>query len=371
MWRDHLRNMRTRPSCQVSRTLAFLHRSGRALAASQPTARCNSVIHGSIGMATKDALLGPIYRLAFRNPLTAPIVFGSLFFLLRHFAVNLLGLACAVLALTPAALHFIRRASARPIYSWKDEIVLITGGSHGVGDHLVNELATKYRPRHIVVLDIKPTQCSNKLVCFFHCDVSKPAEVEHAAKTIINEIGHPTILVNNAGIVHVSQIVANDASRTKRIFQVNVLGCMWILKAFLPGMIERNHGCIVTMASVIGHSGVAHGTAVISVHESLRQELVNTNIKAICVHPGLIETGMFTGVSHQWKWLTPALKTEQVVHAVIAAIRGGQNQDIYLPLYTHAVPLLRFLPIELADWVREWTGANQDLRSFEHSVSSL
>ncbi|KAJ3190454.1 hypothetical protein HDU85_000752 [Gaertneriomyces sp. JEL0708] len=139
------------------------------------------------------------------------------------------------------------------------------------------------------------------------------------------------------------------------------------------------------MASVIGHSGVAHGSkcymspipllyelmlisqgaycaskaAVISVHESLRQELVNTNnnrfsnIKAICVHPGLIETGMFTGVSHQRKWLTPALKTEEVAHAVIAAIREGQNQDIYLPLYTHAVPLLRFLPIELADWVRE------------------
>ncbi len=79
---------------------------------------------------------------------------------------------------------------------------------------------------------------------------------------------------------------------------------------------------------------------------------------------------MFTGVSHKHPFLTPPLKTEQVVSAIIKVLESGRSQVVGLPLY---VPLLAAilpnLPQEIAHVVRNLTGANEDMKTFKGSLS--
>ena len=71
-----------------------------------------------------------------------------------------------------------------------------------------------------------------------------------------------------------------------------------------------------------------------------------------CVYPGLIETGMFTGVKHRFPWITPSLKTEYVAKKIADAIHRNYSQDIKMPFYVNFVGILRLLPIPLADLIR-------------------
>ena len=79
---------------------------------------------------------------------------------------------------------------------------------------------------------------------------------------------------------------------------------------------------------------------------------------------------MFTGVSHKYPFLTPPLKTEQVVSAVIRALESGRSQVISLPLYVNLLQsIFPILPQEIANLVRKLTGANEDMKTFKGSLS--
>lgn len=87
------------------------------------------------------------------------------------------------------------------------------------------------------------------------------------------------------------------------------------------------------------------------------------------MYPGLIDTGMFTGVSHSNDWLTPKLSPQDVSLKMLQILEKKENQDVHLPFYSRFVPYLRLLPLEVNDLVHELLGANKDLAGFKHSVS--
>ncbi|KAG6903405.1 hypothetical protein C0995_005428 [Termitomyces sp. Mi166 len=146
-------------------------------------------------------------------------------------------------------------------FDWGEQIVVITGGSSGVGELLANTLAV--RNVTVVVLDIKPIVTENRStfssfwkssslissstdnITYYKCDVSKWEEVETVSKRVIQEIGEPTILVNNAGVVQGKLILDLTAADIQQTFSVNALAHFWTLKAFLPTMIKNKTGHIV------------------------------------------------------------------------------------------------------------------------------
>ncbi|TFY59158.1 hypothetical protein EVJ58_g5948, partial [Rhodofomes roseus] len=161
---------------------------------------------------------------------------------------------------------------------WGEQIILITGGSSGIGELIANTCAV--RNVTVIVLDVNPIVTENYNINYYKCDVSKWEEVEAVSKQIIEEIGHPTILINNAGVVQGKLLVDLTPEDVQQTFSVNTLAHFWTLKAFLPGLIERKKGHIITMSSVAGMVGMARMTdynaskaALISLHESLRYEL--------------------------------------------------------------------------------------------------
>jgi len=125
--------------------------------------------------------------------------------------------------------------------NWGEQIVLITGGSSGIGSLLANTLAIRHVT--VIVLDVIPIETENYNITFYKCDVSNWEEVERVAEQIKEEIGHPTIIVNNAGVVQdgklITQLTNEDVNQT---LSVNVIGQFNVLRAFLPAIVKSQRG---------------------------------------------------------------------------------------------------------------------------------
>lgn len=213
---------------------------------------------------------------------------------------------------------------------------------------------------------------------FYRCDVSKPDAVNSISRRVIEDVGHPSILVNNAGIVYGKSILDSKHEEFDKTIAVNLNAHYYLIKAFLPGLLTKNSGHIVNIASVLGIAGVAMSSSycaskfgVVGLSDALRQELHGTNVHSSCIYPGLISSGMFIGVSHRFPWLTPPLSVETVANTIVRVLQEGKSQDIKLPLYANLIGILRLLPVELADTVRRFVGANDDMKKYQHSVSRL
>lgn len=111
-------------------------------------------------------------------------------------------------------------------------------------------------------------------------DVSNPNDIALSAKTARKVFGDVSILINNAGIVSGKKILEASNAMIKKTFEVNTIALFYTTKEFLPSMLDRNKGQIVTIASVggaVGSPGLidygASKAAAIAFDESLRQEL--------------------------------------------------------------------------------------------------
>jgi len=260
---------------------------------------------------------------------------------------------------------------------WGEQIVLITGGASGVGELLANTLAV--RNVTVVVLDIKPIVTENYNITYYQCDVTKWEEVEAVAKKVIEEIGHPTVLINNAGVVQGKLLLDLSPEDVRQTFGVNAFAHFWTLKAFLPEMIRNKSGHIVSVASVAGLVGIAQMTdynaskaAIISLHESLRYELDKRydapQIRTSLVVPGHILTPLFSTIHLPSGWFFrfcfPSLEPVAVVKAIITVLDEQHSRTVYLPFYANFTPLLSLLPSYLRDLAQWITGADYAMDGF-------
>ena len=116
----------------------------------------------------------------------------------------------------------------------------------------------------------------------------------------IEQFGHIDVLVNNAGIGRLKPFFKESAEYINQIIDVNLRGAMLMTHAVLPGMLERHHGTIISVASVAGHiainplySGTKFGLRGFSL--SLHRELSHRGIAVSLVSPGFINTNMNKG----------------------------------------------------------------------------
>ena len=136
----------------------------------------------------------------------------------------------------------------------------------------------------------------------YRVDVSKRERVYEAARQMKKDVGKDvTVLVNNAGIVAGKPFLEGDDAYSLKTMEVNIISHFWTIKAFLPKMVEANHGHIITIASTAGLVGVdgladycCSKSAAISFHEGIRTEvrrLQRPGIDMTLVNPYFIDTG--------------------------------------------------------------------------------
>jgi all-trans-retinol dehydrogenase (NAD+) len=256
---------------------------------------------------------------------------------------------------------------------------LVTGAASGLGRMLSTELAKS--GARLVLWDIDEAglqivrdelRAAGAEADIYTCDLSSREAVQAAAAKTLAESGPIDILVNNAGIVSGQDILDISDDAIERTFDVNVLALFWTVRAFLPAMLERDAGHIVTIASAAGLAGTARLTdycaskfAAVGFDESLRLELRNRNsqVKTTVVCPFFIDTGMFDGVQTRFSWLLPILKPEPVIRRIMKAIRKDKRR-LVMPWFVYTGFPLRLLPVPVFDALMNFFGVNHSMDHF-------
>jgi all-trans-retinol dehydrogenase (NAD+) len=250
--------------------------------------------------------------------------------------------------------------------------VLVTGGGSGIGRLMA--IGAARRSARVVIWDRdggRAEQVRDEIgdqATAFTVDVTD----KQAVRATADATGPIDVLVNNAGVVSGQRLLDATEEGIERTFAVNVLALFWVTRAFLPGMVERDRGSVVTIASAAGLIGVAQQTdyssskhAAIGFDESLRAELrtMHSHVKTMVVCPYYIDTGMFAGVRTRVPWLLPILKEQRVADTVLAGIEKGRRR-VVLPPLVGLVPALRILPVPVFDAAADLLGVNQSMAHF-------
>jgi hypothetical protein len=138
-------------------------------------------------------------------------------------------------------------------YDWNKEIVLITGGSSGIGAALTSFLLKRDPSTTIVVIDYSPltfTPPAGSNIHYYQGDLSNSSAIRYLCERIRNEVGHPTVLVNNAGLVRGATVMEGSYADVEITIKTNLIAPFLLTKEFLPEMVRRDHGHIVSMASM-------------------------------------------------------------------------------------------------------------------------
>lgn len=200
------------------------------------------------------------------------------------------------------------------------------------------------------------------------CDVTDPDLV--AAQAAL--VGPIDLLINNAGVVSGKSLLETSNDQIRRTFEVNTLALFWTTKAFLPGMLERGQGHVVTVASAAGLIGVrgladysASKFAAVGFDEALRMELAATRspVGTTVVCPFFIDTGMFAGVSTRFPFLLPILKPEVAARRIVRAVLR-QKKRLVMPGFVNSVFWMRILPLSAVDALAGFFGINHSMDHF-------
>jgi serine 3-dehydrogenase len=132
----------------------------------------------------------------------------------------------------------------------------------------------------------------------FELDVTDRNAVEKKIAAIPAEFRDIDILVNNAGLSRgLAKVHEGSIDDWDETIRANVNGLLYVTRAVLPGMVERQRGHVINMGSVAGHYSYQNGAvycatkaAVKAITESMKMDLLGTPVRVTSVDPGLVQT---------------------------------------------------------------------------------
>lgn len=263
--------------------------------------------------------------------------------------------------------------------AFQNQRVLITGAASGIGRGMAERFARE--GANLVLWDVNSAglaevqgaiTAAGAKADSYTVDLTDRTAIYTAAAQTISDGGPIDVLINNAGIVSGKPLLDISDDAIERTFAVNTLALFWTTRAFLPTMMERRRGHIVTIASAGGIVGTARLTdycaskfAAVGFDDSLRLELkrLNAPIHTTVVCPFYIDTGMFEGVKSRFGFLLPILKPDYVVRRIVKAVHRRKRRLI-MPRFVYTVYPTRLLPVGLYDAILGFLGVNKTMDEF-------
>jgi NAD(P)-dependent dehydrogenase (short-subunit alcohol dehydrogenase family) len=184
-----------------------------------------------------------------------------------------------------------------------NKIVLVTGGSSGIGAAIASEFAargcrvaiTARDPQRLGTAADKMAQ-NGAQIRAFTCDVTRRGQVRQLRDSIREVWGNVQILVNNAGIARAVSFADMTDVTWDQTLETNLTGAYNCCKAFLPGMVEAKWGRIINIASTTAKVGYSHVTAytaskhgLLGLTRSLALETAQIGVTVNAICPGYVD----------------------------------------------------------------------------------
>jgi 3-dehydrosphinganine reductase len=264
-----------------------------------------------------------------------------------------------------------------------DKRVVITGGSSGIGRATALLLAkagaqvgliSRDRTKLDAVVQELRAIAASKSQKFLavSCNVADRTLLNETARSMVTELGGIDILINSAGISSPAYIDKTPDEIWDSMMQIDYMGTVNSVRAFLPAFIEQKRGTIVNVSSVVGYMGVfgyaAYGAAkyaVVGFSECLRQDLLPYNIRVSVIYPPDTDTPQW----HEENKIKPpetralsgnikVLPAEKVAADLLAGVEKGAF--VIVPGFMNKVTwfLTRHFPAIV------WMIVSGDLRKF-------
>ena len=183
---------------------------------------------------------------------------------------------------------------------------IITGAGRGIGLTIAETLGragarVMLVGRNLSSLRDAQSRLSEKGISseIFTGDVTSEPAVERLRSEVVTKLGHVDVLVNNAGSAVSLPFTKTDLNALNQMIQSNLTSTHLCMRAFLPGMVERNFGRIINVASIAGKIGFQYTSAycaakhaVVGLTRAVALEVAQKGITINAVCPGWVDTPM-------------------------------------------------------------------------------
>jgi NAD(P)-dependent dehydrogenase (short-subunit alcohol dehydrogenase family) len=219
-------------------------------------------------------------------------------------------LACGLALIGAYGAFRAARATLRRC-EFRGKVIVITGGSRGLGLVLARKLADE--GARLAILARQPDDLDRAFrelrsrggeVFAAPCDISRPGELTSFFSDVRSRFGPVDVLVNNAGVIHVGPLETMTGEDFAESMAVHFSGPLAAMQEVIPDMRSRGGGRIVNIASIGGEIAVPHLVpycaskfALVGLSQGVRAELARHGVYVTTVCPGLMRTG-----SHRRAW---------------------------------------------------------------------
>ncbi len=240
----------------------------------------------------------------------------------------------------------------RHAISFEGRVVVITGGSRGLGLVIARQLAAEGARLCLLARDSAELERARDQlpvsadVMTLRCDVRRRGDIRAAMDRILDRWTAVDVLINNAGVIQVGPLEHMTTADFENAMSTHFWGPLHLMFECVPGMRRRSFGRIVNVASIGGRIAVPHLApycaskfALVGLSDSVRSELDQYGIRVTTVAPGLMRTGSplnadFKGQHElEYTWFAIAdslpgltISAERAARRIIEACRYGDPE---------------------------------------------
>jgi uncharacterized protein len=252
--------------------------------------------------------------------------------------------------------------------------IVVTGASRGIGQAAARALARSGGYIALLARSPEVEQVAAEIVSAggkargYIVDLTDPAAVERTAGRIVNDLGMPDIIINNAGAGRWLAVEETPPQEVAAMMASPYFCAFYVTRAFLPGLIERRRGYIVNVNSPVAWLPWPGAAAYLSARwalrgftAALRAELRGTGIQVMAMVPGKVASTYFeynTNSEDRIPTITrlvPTLTPDDVATALVRGIERDRR-EVVIPFMLQLVMIAHALMPAVVDWLMANTG---------------